>query len=240
MKYFIFLLFFASVSIFSVAVDGMGVGIIPDRLEFSGKEEMFRIVNPNKADIGFEIKSDKLLCVPVEGKIIPKNSLNIICTPKDDASGEDIIIVETNLLEKGDSIGVLPAVAVKATIYGQEKKENSPLMINSTSKAAILVQEGWRAGFDDIKTEIATIVILLVAIIGVLVYPEIVKTREKLKINQKNKKTSNDFHDASSISIVQDDQSSASTEASPDQLLITLSRAWKAQNQQPSPPERYS
>jgi len=235
---------------------GMGAGIIPDRLDFNSEHDLktFRILNPNKAEMEFSIRSDNINCSPLEGRIDTQSETEISCKAMSGAAGEDLILVETSI-KGGERIGVMPAVAVKATIKGKPTQpyedateNNSPLSIDNSQNIPPPPEKelGSITGGDlwTIKWELVTIAVLIFAIISVMLYPEVKKLREKRRMNRKKKiekkktETLNGCSAASSISSAQDGRSSASGEASPDQLLRSLSHAWKAQSQQTSRPSR--
>jgi hypothetical protein len=205
---FILFLIFLTVIAFSEVVRGLGVGVIPDKLVFDGDEESFRIINPNNADIDFQIISDVIYCTPGKGNISQKSSTEIICIAKEGRVGEEIILVETALKGDDESVGVLPAVALKAEIMGEEAGEQEiggggdekgvPLSINNQETEETTKQEhekseaelsersnNWAAGM---KAELVTIALLTLAILVVLVYSEIKQRKEEKENKGKKEK----------------------------------------------------
>jgi hypothetical protein len=96
------------------------VAVVPDRLVFEGDEKVFRIINPNNETITFEAKGKHIECLPEKGEIRVKESATVACRAADHVVGETVILVETRLKNAEESVGVLPAVAVKVKIVGEE------------------------------------------------------------------------------------------------------------------------
>ncbi|MBN1544866.1 hypothetical protein JW898_05400 [Candidatus Woesearchaeota archaeon] len=178
---------------FPEVVWGLAVGIIPDRLVFGGGEETFRILNPNDMEVEFRIDAGNMACVPEEGRIMPKGSTDVRCTAGDNARQEELILVETMLKGKDETVGILPAVAVKAEIKENAGGEatsirRNPLMIDATGAESQQQDDQTGTGEDwlaDMKKELATIALLTAAIISVLTHSEI-KRRKELKTRKEN------------------------------------------------------
>jgi hypothetical protein len=145
------IIFFVLFLLFVQGVSALGVAVVPDHLVFDGDEEVFRIINPNNESIVFEVRGNFVDCQPAQGELGAQDSVIITCGAVEGASGESLILVET-MQKNGDSVGVLPAVAVKAEIVGDdafvEKKNNqqktikdkaSPLMIDDSVQEADIV-----------------------------------------------------------------------------------------------------
>lgn len=179
--------------LFAEGVWGLAVGITPDRLVFESQDsqQTFRIVNPNDAAVLFELASEKVACEPQTGKIDKKSSAQVRCIAKPGSVGEDLILVETKPDGGEESVGVIPAVAVKATIMGEQDygeqppDKGAPLTIKTTATEPANRMEG--EGLSSMKTEIATIILLTAAIIAVLAHSEIKRRREERKEGCKNK-----------------------------------------------------
>lgn len=208
--------------VFSQSAFALGVAVVPDHLVFDGDEEVFRIINPNNESIMFEAKGNFIDCQPKTGELGAQESKNIRCNAAEGASGENLILVETKHKD-GDSVGVLPAVAIRANIIGDDivvEGENnqkeiinnkaSPLIIDkSVQEADIVGREGekgkeakgeetekeesgmvrqWTDGImQDMKTEMITIALLTLAILGVLAYSWAKERKESISRAGSNK-----------------------------------------------------
>jgi hypothetical protein len=113
-------IFFLLLLALSQSASALGVAIVPDHLVFDGGEESFRIINPNNESITFGAKGKFIDCQPEEGELRAKESIDLVCRAAEGAAGESVILVETMLKNAEESVGVLPAVAVKAEMVGEE------------------------------------------------------------------------------------------------------------------------
>jgi hypothetical protein len=220
--------------LFSLDAAALGIGVVPDRIVFSGGEERALIVNPNNLSIDFRIKGERIECSPSEGSIGAEGKAAVMCKALEGAK-DGVILVETSEKGKG-GVGVIPAVAIKAEIAGedaeqgvvQEKKGDGgkPLVIEGDKQSGAAAAAAGKNLFEEMPAEMITIALLTVAILFVLGYSE-VKNRK----NKKNTTTSSTC--ASSRPASQDDQSSAEASASPHQPLQAPLHDAQAGNQQP-------
>ena len=95
----------------------LGVGVVPDRIVFDEGEERFTIVNPNNRNIEYNVKSEYISCKPSEGHVSPHSKTQVLCEALEGARS-GVILVETK--GQNGSVGVFPAVAIKAGLYGVE------------------------------------------------------------------------------------------------------------------------
>jgi hypothetical protein len=155
--------------------------------------------------LAFNIESEEVECEPKEGEIAPRSDKMIACSAAGQKPGRSKILVET--VQEGETIGMLPAVAIDVEIKGEE--ENSAHGLQETGKnASPLVIEGNAAAEDTLKNnmipEYITIALLVLAILCVLAYGEI-----------KNRKAKH--HDGASRQDAPSSQSSAAASASQQQ-----------------------
>ena len=120
--------------LFSQSAFALGVAVVPDHLVFEDEAKSFKIINPNKESIMFDAKGESIDCQPAEGELGAQEIITITCTTSEDTPLESLILIETKQ-KNGDSVGVLPAVAVKAQIVRDgrsvEGKNEQKEMINT-------------------------------------------------------------------------------------------------------------
>lgn len=227
------------------------IGVVPDRIIFNGTEERLMIVNPNNLSVDFSITADGITCTPSQGKVAAKDRADVVCEATEHAL-DGVILVEMEGDDK--TLGILPAVAIKADVIGNETKIKPPetdppagLLEITGAVAAVKAAEAEQnqtghdrilpEGLQGLETELVTIALLVAAIASLLIYTEVRdRKQEKTKINDDPETTSAPC--ASLTQDVQDDLPSASAAASPDQPLSTLLHDAPAQNQLSSHPER--
>jgi len=163
-------------------VTAFSIGITPDRLLFDGTEKNFKIINPNDAEIKFDISSKSIDCEPKQGEVAQRSEMKIFCNAIDMTNSNAVIVVETRLDDDEDMIGILPAVAIKAEIKGKNSSENrqdaedaQKITGLSINEEEYIEQNGGRTT----KIQIACIAALIIAIISVMVYSEIKKKKEE-------------------------------------------------------------
>ncbi|MFC1723460.1 hypothetical protein ACFL0V_04955 [Nanoarchaeota archaeon] len=170
MKYFFYLSILILVTPLSLAI---GAGVSPNELEFSENDptQTLTIINPNDFPISYNLRNSHFHFEPDQGSIPPSSRQSVIATLiKNSNTTTNIILVETNPVNNSDLIGVLPTLGVKAKI-----KNPKPKPLNQEAQKVFHTPE------------IIIILVLAVAIIITLFYPNI-KDRIKKSRPKKKKK----------------------------------------------------
>ena len=158
----------------------LGIGVVPDKLVFDGKEQAFRIINPNEIAVDFEVISDKIECNPYFGSIYPKSEQEIKCNAEK-LENDTIIIVET-YVDDGESLGVLPAIAIKAmqhnNITANVPEKAEPLEINGQSDDEANENKEINEDKTDYTPEITSIALMIAGIISILSYNYIKRKKD--------------------------------------------------------------
>ncbi|MBW2964923.1 hypothetical protein KY363_05700, partial [Candidatus Woesearchaeota archaeon] len=148
--------------------DALSVGVVPDRLVFSEGAEQASIINPNNATLSYRILSEQFNCEPSQGIIGPQGRADLLCTAMPGAEN-DIILVETE--GEDGSVGLLPAVAIKAEVSGIERKKDAGQEAEESEDEAenpgplSIIRETEPAGqeraglFQEMRTEMLTIIL---------------------------------------------------------------------------------
>ncbi len=130
-KNFLFFIYIFIIALFSLNVYAVGIAVVPDKLEFFENEKTFRIINPNEEDLSFQLNNDYLDCKPKKGIIFAKKQQIISCAVFENQTDfiddflETNIIIESELSSKTNTVGILPAVLVRAKIHSQMLDELS-------------------------------------------------------------------------------------------------------------------
>ncbi len=103
----------------------LGVGVVPDSLEFTeiGQSKSFTVYNPNDFPIDFDVRGPYFDYDLIEGTINPGEKSKIIATLVEDVPSQtSVIMVETMpLSDEYKSIGMLPTIGIKSRIsLGEE------------------------------------------------------------------------------------------------------------------------
>lgn len=99
----------------------LGVAVVPDSLLFNNSEESFRIINPNNESITFQARGEHIHCQPEEGELTAEASIELACRADKGASGDSVILVETEAEGQEDKVGMIPAVGVRVRIIGNDE-----------------------------------------------------------------------------------------------------------------------
>ena len=182
---------------------GLGVGVSPDKIVFDRDYKMFSVMNPNEDALEFEIQNEYITCEPDEGLIEAKQSATITCRPSDNTTRTTAIVIETRQ-SGAQNVGMLPAVAVKAEIISGDGNRTSadgksnedkvaeytPLQIDGTKAAEVTKpdsEEAQDTAEKDMTPELASIAMLVVAILAIIIYSEVKKKRgEETKTENPN------------------------------------------------------
>ncbi len=177
----------------------LGVGVVPDRITLDEGAANFKILNPNDAEIEFNVTS-KISCTPQDGKIDARSEASIHCEAEpqsEEEKEEELIIVETAQKIDGETVGLLPAIAIKAYLGennehpddNDKKTESRPLEIGKKEENQENTDVKTQPNEKNMTAETMTIILLSTAIMMLLIYTEIKKRKEeKQEIKQEKEK----------------------------------------------------
>ncbi|MBW2968271.1 hypothetical protein KY362_07330 [Candidatus Woesearchaeota archaeon] len=248
-KSFLFFLILAfKLAVLSMESLGFAAAAVPDTIFIEeGGQGTFRILNPNSFDVSYSIQNTELTCEPEKGHISAEKEAQIQCTAATDGWSETIIIVNIADKNGAESIGVIPAVAIRAKREGEreEDAQKAPSDQTETKEGAPLTVEKSEETNDDAEElniiqllkrygEVGTIILLTIAIVGVILLPKRKDREKEKKETDQGASKSNACSDASSRQDAPCGRSSASAEASHDPPSQAPLHDAKARNQQHS------